>query len=93
VTQPTRPAQGALTRWIFEEYRIGGEGLAVSRVLTDLYLLTMVYPRDVLFTGLCPGFSTASFIRSMRFVPPATNLAVFSRATAWSAASTFSARV
>ena len=34
--------RGALTRWIFEEYRISEQSLAMSRVLVAFALLGMV---------------------------------------------------
>ena len=50
------PRRGALTRWMFEEYRIGERSLAVSRVLTALYLLAMVYPRYVRLAAFPSSF-------------------------------------
>ena len=48
--------RGALTRWIFEEYRLGDESLAVSRVLTALCLLGLVYPRYVWLASFPSSF-------------------------------------
>lgn len=50
--------RGALTRWIFEEYRISEESLGVSRVLAAVALLVMMYPR---YTWLA-GFPSSFFV-------------------------------
>ena len=49
-------SRGALPRWIFEEYRLGDESLAVSRVLTALCLLGLVYPRYVWLASFPSSF-------------------------------------
>ena len=67
------PRRGALTRWMFEEYRITERSLAVSRVLTALYLLAMVYPRYVWLAAFpssfyAPPLGLGAFFRDL---PPA----------------------
>ena len=49
-------SRGALTRWMFDEYRLADESLAVSRVLTALCLLALVYPRYVWLTTFPSSF-------------------------------------
>jgi predicted DCC family thiol-disulfide oxidoreductase YuxK len=49
-------SRGALTRWMFEEYRLADESLAVSRVLTALCLLGLVYPRYVWLASFPSSF-------------------------------------
>ena len=48
--------RGALTRWIFEEYRISEQSLAMSRVHVAFALLVMVYPRYVWVAGFPSSF-------------------------------------
>jgi len=67
------PGRGAMTRWMFEEYRIGERSLAVSRVLTALYLLVMAYPRYVGLAAFpssfyAPALGLGAFFRDL---PPA----------------------
>ena len=50
------PRRGALGRWMFEEYLLPEGSLAVSRVLTALYLLAMAYPRYVWLAGFPSSF-------------------------------------
>ena len=49
-------SRGALTRWMFDEYWLADESLAVSRVLTALCLLALVYPRYVWLTTFPSSF-------------------------------------
>ena len=53
---------GALTRWMFEEYRVGEESLAVSRVLTALGLLTLFYSR-YLWLASVPSSFCSRYVR------------------------------